>query len=200
MTGLKVLRRHAVPFNALTVVNSHSANHPLEIYRHLRDDLGIHYHQYIEETSGEMAVSARQWGDFLIAIFDEWLAHDQGRVSVRLFDSIMNKLQTDKADCCAMSNACNQYLVVEHDGSIFPCDFHVLPAWCLGKVGETPLSMILTQKRAHEFALRKQPPPECRDCPNLHLCAADCPRNRLPDGKSRLCEGWKRFFAHCMGK
>ena len=200
MAGIEVLRQHAVLFNALTVVNSHSAEHPLEIYRHLRDVLGVQYHQYIEETSGELAVSARQWGDFLIAIFDEWFAHDQGRVSVRLFDSIMNKLETGNTDCCAMSSSCNQYLVIEHDGSIFPCDFHVMPIWCLGKVGETPLVSLFEKKLAHDFAMRKLPPPECRDCPYLNLCAADCPRNRLQDGKSRLCEGWKRFFSHCLGK
>jgi uncharacterized protein len=199
VAGVKVLQRHAVPFNALTVVNSHSADHPLEIYRHLRDDLGIQYHQYIEETTGELAVSAHQWGDFLITIFDEWFTHDQRRVSIRLFDSIMNKLETGRADCCAMSSACNQYLVIEHDGSIFPCDFHVLPAWRLGKVGETPLPSVFTQKLSQEFAKRKQPPSECKECPYLHLCAADCPRNRMPGGKSRLCEGWKRFFRHCLG-
>ena len=199
VAGIKLLRSHAIPFNALTVVNSHSADHPLEIYRHLRDTLGIHYHQYIEETSGEFAVSANQWGDFLIAVFDEWYAHDQRRVSVRLFDSIMNKLETGKADCCAMDTSCNQYLVVEYDGSIFPCDFHVLPTWLLGKIGETPLTNVLEKKLSHEFAQRKLPPPECRDCQYLHLCAADCPRNRLPDGKSRLCHGWKRFFRHCLG-
>ena len=199
LAGVEVLRRYNIPFNALTVVNNYSAAHPLDIYRHLRDDLGIFYHQYIEETSGQLAVSARQWGDFLIAIFDEWVATDQNRVSVRLFDSVLSKLHTGKADCCSMGTVCNQYLVIEHDGSIFPCDFHVLPKWYLGKIGNTPLLSIFKNQRACAFAQQKSAPPECRECPFLEFCAADCPRNRRPGGKSRLCEGWKRFFTHCLG-
>lgn len=200
VAGASVLRRHHVPFNSLTVVNGFSANHPLEIYRHLRDELGIFHHQYIEETSGKAPVSSRQWGDFLIAVFDEWYTRDQGRVSVRLFDSIMNRLNTGQSDCCAMGASCDQYLVIEHDGSIYPCDFQVSPEWKLGTVGRIPLASVFAERRSREFALRKRPPKECLDCPYLNLCAADCPRNRCASGKSRLCEGWKRFFSHCLGQ
>ena len=199
-SGLKTLMRHGVPVNALTVVNGHSANHPLEIYRHLRDDLGIQYHQYIEETITTAPVTADQWGDFLIAIFDEWVAHDQGRVSVRLFDSIMRIMETGQADSCAMGRSCNQYLVIEHDGGIYPCDFHVLPEWRLGNLGESPLDAVRESPLAQRFASRKLPPKECQNCRFLQYCAADCPRNRCPATKSRLCKGWQRFFSHCLGR
>jgi sulfatase maturation enzyme AslB (radical SAM superfamily) len=38
---------HGVPFSTLTVVNRKTAQHPLDVYRFLRDDLGTPYIQLI---------------------------------------------------------------------------------------------------------------------------------------------------------
>ena len=195
--GLSCLLGHNVPVNALTVVNGFSAEHPLEIYRHLRDSLGVTHHQYIEETFGELAVTAEQWGRFLCEVFDEWAANDVGRVSVRLFDSVMNRILGGTPDCCSMRRECSSYLVVEHDGSVYPCDFHVLPEWRLGRIGRTPMETMLTSPCARRFARLKQTEKQCRGCQYSPYCAGDCPRNRKGN-ISVLCEGNKMFLSHAL--
>ncbi len=195
--GIECLRRHDVPVNTLTVVNNFSAEHPLEIYRHLRDDLGMTHHQYIEETFGELAVTSEQWGRFLCAVFDEWIENDVGGVSVRLFDSIINRLRGDAPDCCSMRRECSSYLVVEHDGSVYPCDFHVLPEWRLGRVGKTSFEAMLATPCARRFAKLKQTDKRCRGCRYAPYCAGDCPRNRR-NNFSILCEGYKMFLGHAL--
>lgn len=40
MRGARLLQRHAVPFNTLTVVHARNARHPEEVYRFLVDELG----------------------------------------------------------------------------------------------------------------------------------------------------------------
>ena len=35
----------------------------------------------------ERTVKPEQWGKFLIAIFDEWVAHDVGDMFIQLFES-----------------------------------------------------------------------------------------------------------------
>ncbi len=47
MAGWEVLRRHGVEWNVLTTVNAANADHGLEVYRFLRDDLGARFLQFI---------------------------------------------------------------------------------------------------------------------------------------------------------
>jgi len=197
--AIDLLMIFGVNANSLTVVNRFSADYPLEIYRHLRDDLGVTYHQYIEETFGELAVTSEQWGRFLCAVFDEWVENDVGKVSVRLFDSIINRMRGGAPDCCSMMRECRSYLVVEHDGSVYPCDFHVLPEWHLGRVGKTPLDAMMASPLARRFARLKQTDKRCRGCQYGPYCAGDCPRNRR-NNVSILCEGYKFFLAHALPK
>ncbi|HOG51584.1 MAG TPA: anaerobic sulfatase maturase [Lentisphaeria bacterium] len=207
LRGLDVLRRHGVEFNILTLVNSATVREPLAVYRYLRDELGVAFHQYIEcveyDDAGKLmpyAVTAEQWGDFLCQIFDEWHAHDQERVSVRLFDTILHKLLTDQADTCAASRECDQYLVVEHDGGVYPCDFFVQPDLKLGNVLRQPLAQALSLPRMRAFAQRKAKRlRQCRSCEFNPYCAGDCLKNRFQNA-SLLCEGWKKFYSHALGR
>jgi uncharacterized protein len=45
--GLDYLKKHGVEFNALVTIHHANADHPLEVYRFLRDDLGIQFIQLI---------------------------------------------------------------------------------------------------------------------------------------------------------
>jgi uncharacterized protein len=66
LRGWEVLRRNGVEWNALTTVNSANADHGLEVYRFLRDDLGAGFIQFIpivERTTPEMLPMADSgWG------------------------------------------------------------------------------------------------------------------------------------------
>jgi len=47
MQGLAALRRHDVDFNILCTLNSANADHPVEVYRFFRDELGAQFIQFI---------------------------------------------------------------------------------------------------------------------------------------------------------
>ena len=47
LRGLETLKRHGVEFNTLTTLHRANADHPLEVYRYLRDELGSRYLQFI---------------------------------------------------------------------------------------------------------------------------------------------------------
>ncbi len=47
LRGLERLRAHGVEFNTLTALHAANADHPLEVYRYLRDDLGSRFLQLI---------------------------------------------------------------------------------------------------------------------------------------------------------
>ena len=91
----RLLQKHKVEFNILCTVNRKNADHPLEVYRFFRDELGANYIQFIPiveriNENGETgfqegnkvtdrSVRPEQWGRFLIEIFDEWVKRDVGQ-------------------------------------------------------------------------------------------------------------------------
>ena len=143
LRGLEVLRRHAVDFNVLTLVSSANQDRPEEVYEYLKAQ-GVLFHQYIEcvEFDGDgrrrpYSPAPGKWGEFLCRLFDAWYPRAARRVSIRLFDSILSRLLTGVPTVCPMAGHCCNYFVVEHDGSIYPCDFHVRPELRLGNIRDT---------------------------------------------------------------
>ncbi|MBO5762728.1 MAG: anaerobic sulfatase maturase [Lentisphaeria bacterium] len=205
LRGIDALRRHGVQYNILTLVNRDAAQQPLTVYRYLRDEMQTQFHQYIEcvETAPDgslqpYALTPELWGEFLCRIFDEWYQYDLQRVSVRLFDAVLNKLVLGTPNSCAMSRCCNHYLVIEHDGSIYPCELFVQPEYRLGKVGDRALEKFLILPEMRAFSREKAAvPPECAACRYYRFCAGDCTKNRR-SGRSLLCAGWKMFYEHAL--
>ena len=207
LRGAAALAKHGCDFNALTVVSAANQDRPEEVYRYIKE-LGIFFHQYIECVEfgadgglAPFAVRPEKWGEFLCRVFDEWFAAgDCGRVSVRLFDSVVSRLVTGVPTMCPMAGDCRNYFVVECDGSVYPCDFHVSPEHRLGNVRADGFAAISASEKYAEFGRKKRPvSPDCAECKWLPLCMGDCPKNR-PHAKSVLCAGWKMFYSHTIDR
>ncbi len=193
--GIRLLEAAQVDYNLLTVVSQANVAHPQEVYRFLRDNFKTQFHQYIECTAPRLEITGAEWGRFLIGLFDEWVKADVHNVSIRLFDSIISQMVRGRPTQCSFDTSCAQYLVVEHDGNVYPCDFFVEPHLCLGNVNTHSWEEMLNHPTYRAFAARKmeQLPPRCRMCSYFDFCRGDCPRNR-----GTLCEGWKMFFGHAL--
>jgi uncharacterized protein len=154
----------------------------------------------------EWSVDPDDWGSFLSAIFDEWLAHDRARVRVNLFETMLDQLAGRPAHLCTQSPICGKNVALENDGRVYSCDHYVYPEFELGRLGERPLAEIVFSLAQLEFGLAKfnTLPSECRSCDYLKLCWGECPRTRLLKTRpgegnlSYLCSGWKRFYGHAV--
>jgi len=242
LRAARLLQKYRISFSILATVNRRNAQHPLEVYRFLRDELGARYVQFIpcvepkqfahsptghlparDLASAESArldpghplsvvtdwsVASEDWGAFLSAVFDEWQAHDQGRVKVNLFESLFAQLNGQPSLQCTSSPFCGKNLAVEHDGRVYSCDHFVYPEHELGSLRERTLASMVFSLEQLKFGLGKfnTLPSECRRCPYLKLCWGECPRTRFlktREGEgnlSYLCRGWKMFFAHVLPK
>jgi len=233
--GWHLLRKHDVATNILCTVHRANADHPLEVYRFFRDELGAEYIQMIPiveratpetiaaanegwgGTRGrdrplykqegnlvtERTVDAAKFGQFLIAIFDEWVKRDVGKVYVITFDIALGSWM-GQHNLCIVSPTCGNALALEHNGDVYSCDHYVEPDHRLGNIKDTPLQTLVSSEQQRRFGQNKFDtlPRYCKECPVLFACYGECPRNRFirtPDGEAGLnylCAGYKAFFTH----
>lgn len=193
--GIRALEKAAVDYNLVTVVSKANVASAKDVYLYLRDNFTTRFHQYIECTGPCDDITGEEWGAFLVALFDEWIKEDAHTVSVRLFDSIVSQMVCGFPTQCSFGESCRHHLVIEHDGSVYPCDFHVRPDLKLGNVNTDSFEEMLASPVYEKFAAAKTAclPQECGECGFYDFCRGDCPRSR-----QRLCKGWKKFFAHAL--
>jgi uncharacterized protein len=212
MRGIEHLQKHDVAFNILTLVSRSNAAHGADIFNYFVDQ-GFMHHQYIPcvepaaQGSGlaPFSIDGRAWGAFLCSVFDAWYPHHTRTVSVRLFDSILSSLVDNRRNACHMGRNCCQYLVVEHNGDVYPCDFFVEQNLRLGNIERDSWDALLRAPEYRGFGRKKQEWNEaCDECAWLQFCGGDCLKDRLlsrdnrPRNLSALCSGWKQFYAHAM--
>ena len=155
----------------------------------------------------ERSVRPEQWGDFLIAIFDEWVKRDVGQVFVQMFDAALASWVGVPASLCIFTETCGSALAMEHNGDLYSCDHFVEPKFKLGNIRQDMMIELVAseQQRAFGNAKRDTLPRYCRECPVKFACHGECPRNRFiktPDGEeglNYLCAGYKKFFTHIDG-
>ncbi|MDZ7724257.1 MAG: anaerobic sulfatase maturase [candidate division KSB1 bacterium] len=207
-----VMLHEGVEVNALVVVNNYSVDYVEEIY-HYHKAHNINFMQFIPivephptdpARSAPYSVDAERLGDFFIKLYDLWKSDfraGQPTTSVRFFDSVFHTYVGMQPPECTLLKECGIYVVVEHNGDVYSCDFFVDPQWRLGNVLEDKLIDLLNSPRQNEFgAIKAQLPPECVDCPWLMHCRGGCPKDRQGDprdrGSNHFCEAYKRFFEH----
>jgi len=217
MAGLHLLQKHKVEFNVLTTIHAANADHPQEVYRFLRDDIGTEFMQFIPiverqnetgfqegNTVTDRSVTARQYGDFLIGIFDEWVLRDVGRIFVQIFDVALAAWTGNRPGLCIFEETCGAALALEHNGDLYSCDHFVEPAHKLGNIIDASMIDLATSEQQFQFGQAKRDtlPQYCLDCEVRFVCNGGCPKNRFietPDGQlglNYLCEGYRSFFNH----
>ncbi|MHA2184245.1 MAG: anaerobic sulfatase maturase [Promethearchaeota archaeon] len=210
LRGINHLRNHNVEFNILCLVNNKTVKKPGEIYQYLKDE-GFLYHQYIPcvefDEQGKLkpfSITGEDWGDFLCEIFEQWMKEDINKVSIRLFDSILNYLVSGAYSVCYMNNNCCQYFVVEYDGNVYPCDFFVRKDLLLGNVKTHSWYDLINSGTYTTFGYQKSEfNNSCNNCPFIAFCHGDCQKHRyniLNSSRtlSILCKGWKKFYVNTL--
>jgi uncharacterized protein len=208
----KLLLDKGVATNALTVINDCSVDYPEEIYS-FHKSLGLNYMQFIPclelnpnntSQTAPFSVSPEKYGKFLCKIFDLWLGDFEGDIattSIRFFDSLFHIYVDLPPPECTLLRECGVYVVIEHNGDVYACDFFVDPEWRLGNIMENRLIDMLNSSKQTQFGqLKSALPQECTKCPWLRTCRGGCTKNRIhsPSNKELnfFCSSYKMFFEH----
>ncbi|UCG24011.1 MAG: SPASM domain-containing protein, partial [Chloroflexota bacterium] len=195
-------------------VNSVNGDHPLEVYRFIRDEIGADWMQFIPvverinedgrtlyqqgDSVSDRSVRSEQFGRFLSAIFDEWVRYDVGRIYVQTFEAALrNWLGLDQSGMCVFNETCGQGLAIEHNGDLYACDHFVEPDFFLGNIQQEHMIEMVASSQQLAFGQDKLDtlPQYCLDCDVRFACHGECPKNRFittppgedtPDGERGL--------------
>lgn len=209
MKGVELLKKHGVEFNILAVVNDYNVDYPLDFYNFFKS-IGIQFIQFspiVEQIDGEMApwnVPADKWGSFLIAIFDEWVKQDVGKVYVQMFDAALANWVGAEPGVCIFAKKCGHAGVMEFNGDVYSCDHFVYPQYKLGNIHSSTLIEMMYSQKQTKFGNDKYDklPSQCKSCKYQFACTGECPKNRIiktidgEEGLNYLCEGYYKFFDH----
>ncbi|MEM8875589.1 MAG: anaerobic sulfatase-maturation protein [Planctomycetota bacterium] len=157
----------------------------------------------------EWSVNSKAYGEFHIAIFNEWVKRDIGKTFVQMIDVALGnwvKQYTGQGggSLCVFSPTCGDAMAIEHNGDVYSCDHYVYPKYRLGNIMNAPLGEMVTsdQQRAFGQAKLDSLPQYCRECEVRFACHGECPKHRFvktptgEDGLNYLCQAYRPYFNH----
>lgn len=210
MRGVGLLKKHGVEFNIMAVVNDYNADYPLDFYNFFKeiDCRFIQFAPIVERfENGEItpwSVPAEKFGDFLIAIFDEWVKKDVGQFYIQYFDSTLANWVGQEPGTCILAKTCGHAGVMEFNGDVYSCDHLVFPEYKLGNIRWNTLTEMMYSEKQLKFGNDKYDklPTQCKECEFLFACNGECPKNRIiktstgEEGLNYLCKGYYKFYKH----
>jgi len=208
--GLDKLQAGGLNVGVVYVVHALSLKKAHEIYHQFKEmDLrgGLRfnplYSEGLAKRSEHLHITPRQWGEFLLDLWDAW--NEDGRtIPVAPLDGWEALADGKKARLsCAFSGSCTKgFSGIEADGTVYSCgrslDGELLP---FGNIHDAPLADILESDSRHAFLNRQEwlLMGECAGCRWWSFCHGGCPNDAyLAYGdmmrKTYWCEGRKLFL------
>lgn len=173
MRAIELFKKHDVQFNNLSVVSDYGSHFPLEMYRFFKE-IGSNYMQFtpvveckaksvridklqvlaVHDCNESMvtpwSVAPLAYGQFLTAIFDEWVSNDVGVYFVQFFDSVLANWCGVAPGVCVLAPTCGHAGVLEHNGDMYACDHFVFPEYRLGNIkDEGVVSLMSSDVRSY---------------------------------------------------
>lgn len=214
MNAVELLRKYRVDFNILCVVTRLNVDRVEEIYRFFMEN-GLVYQQYIAcldplgapRGSQPYSLLPEDYGAFLVRLFDLWYEDRMAGKFVynRYFENLAGMLLGYPPEQCGMGR-CSPQLVVEADGSVYPCDFYMLDDYCIGNLNTDTMQDITARWERSDFVKEGGMGLEkCRGCQWFPLCRGGCRRDRQElelhgVGTNYFCPAYQKFFSHAVPK
>ena len=205
--AIRILERHGVAFNILSVITADSCRFGASMYRFF-DRSGFLWQQYIPALPPLHSAKPQAWsltpqayGAFLKETFRLWYQDvSEGKpVYNRYFDNLVGVLCNRLPEACDMRGFCSPQYVIEADGSVYPCDFYAVEDWLLGNIHSDSAAEL--QQAAQVFLQSGTvDSSHCRLCKWFTLCRGGCRRRREGRERDLLCEAYRIFFPYAYPK
>jgi len=206
----QMLIRKGIEVNAMVSLTDYSAKYPQEIYSFLTK-LGIRWMQFIPvverdkedpNKAADFSLNPNDYSNFLLQTFMLWYKDlSEGEQSyIRYFENLFYRYVDLDSPECTLESSCGSYVVVEHNGDVYACDYFVESKWKLGNIKENRLIDMLNSDKQLRFGkIKEKLSDECQSCQFLSFCYGGCPKDRIRDpndnGQNHFCKSFKQFLS-----
>jgi uncharacterized protein len=150
------------------------------------------------------SIKADEYSQFMINAFDCWLDIDDPDFRIRFFENVIRLLMGGESQFCKFRpDKCTNFLGIDTDGSVYPCDLFVgHDYWKLGSLATDDLATIIFGNRNREFYRAMENINDtCSVCKWFRMCWGGCSLHRyLADKDLRamniFCQSRKDIFTH----
>lgn len=183
--ALRLLEQHGVEYNVLCTLTNQVARHPKQVWNRIKQ-MDLKFVQFTPclgelDKPGESiyALTPKRFASFYNQLFHDWYEdYKKSRYrSIKLFDDVVNYMAFGVPGVCGMGGRCQPQLVVEADGSVYPCDFYCLDEYKLGNLKMDGLKRLLGAPEMRAFHFRAHTQPKlCMECSLKRFCGGGCRR------------------------
>lgn len=209
------LHSRKIAAGAIVVVSASNIDYPEEIYRSYRAE-NIHMKitplmncgHSVENGVVELGITARQYGEFMIRLFDTWYDDRETTISIDPFSRLLTQmLGYPKVPCsCVFSRDCHHsFIGIAPDGEMFPCGlFQGETQFRYGNIADLrpediPNTAVFKSLEDREKKILA----DCAGCAFYTLCFGGCMFNSLKNAqhfyeKDYYCESYRMYFSHLL--
>lgn len=206
---VQLLEQHHVEYNILCTLTEQIARYPQKVWKTITkyDYQWVQFTPCLNELSGQnenpYSLKPQSFASFYIQLFACWLSDFQKNAyrSIKLFDDIVNYLAYGVPTSCGIDGKCQPQLIIEADGSAYPCDFYCLDEYLLGSFTTQTFRELFLLSVQSEMRKREKKA-LCESCPYVQICGGGCKRMQdamyCRDGET-YC-GMQAFLQYSMGE
>lgn len=211
LRGVQLLEKHGIGWGMIYVVTKMSLECPLDIFRFLtnmqpRSGVNLNAVLIYDDERRHIAITPREYADFLGIVFEEWWRHEKRFSGVQPFRSLAESVRTGNPSLgCVDSGACAYtHVNIAPDGGTSQCgraaDWGLLQ---YGSIADRSLDDILSDSQRAQLEERTERIHEtdCKGCRFWWLCHGGCPLDAHSGygdfmHKSEWCEARRHFLEH----
>jgi uncharacterized protein len=201
MNAIKLLRKYEIDFNILTVITKDLADQAINLYDFYRRN-GFEYIQLLpclpkkHGVSDPFALTPEAFAIFYVELFNQWCEDYSAGVyrSVTLFDNVIAMFSGVVPQQCGVLGFCSPQFIVDAEGSVTPCDYHVENETIIGNVNVNTVLQLLKNEMMENFLHEpKRMSLLCESCPFRTMCDGNCKRQNIAYFDDTLC-GYQEFL------
>lgn len=123
------------------------------------------------------SIDAKQYGNFLIDLFDTWIDNNDDKVRCGPVDDYLRGILGKEIRQCVFKRMCHTYIGIWPNGDIFQCEFGGENQAFFGNFNKEPLGKILENQKAFWFSQKvKAVKSVCAECCWYNICNGGCAR------------------------
>lgn len=200
INNIHQIQKRNIDYNILTVVTSQMVPFAKEVYEFYKKQ-NFQYIQFIPclpelDDTTEYCLSPQGFYQFYHQIFSLWYEDlKKGHyISISLFEDLLMIFSNHYPRTCGMLGNCQLQLIIEGDGSIYPCDFYALDEYCLGNIKYDSIDDIKNSIQGKNFIKqRKRYSKVCQQCMFKNICHGQCKRMNIVYFDDEYC-GYQEFL------